>query len=85
MHRHVYILVRPTSHPPYLSSLTMHTGRFWGADVGVRRAPITPSESSSKNATPDPSQSLVEEDTLAWALGYPYAFCEFHPVDLGPA
>lgn len=44
----------------------MCTGRFWGADVGVRRAPIPPNEILSKNATSDPSHSLVEEDTLAW-------------------
>ena len=41
-------------------------GGSLGAQLGVRQAPITPNESLSKNATPDPSHSLVEEDTLAW-------------------
>lgn len=44
----------------------MNTERFWGADVGVRRALMSPNETLSGDATPDPSYSLVEEDTLAW-------------------
>lgn len=43
----------------------VHTGVSWGADVGVRHAPITPSKSLRNDATPCPPHSLVEGDPVA--------------------
>ena len=61
----------------------VHTGRFWVADVGVRRAPISLNETLSKKRNTRPL--ALPRRRRHRGLGRPYVFCESHSVDLRPA